>query len=351
MPSVELTLKVFLSIHILRTLDSIPVGPPNGVALIDSKLHIDGALLSRTIQAVGRSDFYAAMLVLVGQEVRHDLLALARYSRLAPPDFIAPIDFDEAAKQRYFDGLYLLDPFYRLWQDHGAPGVVTLRNVAPADLWLSRYATEFLYDVRISDEVCVFLPPLGGASVALIVDRASGHFSAAEHHRVSTLYPVLAGLHELHVRTVFTSGLKNDFAPHVGRKPLRLLDHQGVELYVTPTWPADSTFRPSARHQIRLDPDFVLAPNGVIEYLDFTNEPAGAPAQLHDALARHLTPRERDIVQLTLAGYPTISIAQKLKLAVGSVKNHRTRIFRKLDITTERELFLVQRAADDGAVN
>jgi hypothetical protein len=47
---------------------------------------------------VGRSDFYTAMLNLVGQEVQHDLLALARYSRVAPPDFIAPVDFDEAAK-------------------------------------------------------------------------------------------------------------------------------------------------------------------------------------------------------------------------------------------------------------
>jgi DNA-binding CsgD family transcriptional regulator len=35
-----------------------------------------------------------------------------------------------------------------------------------------------------------------------------------------------------------------------------------------------------------------------------------------------------------------------LGLAVGTVKNHRTRIFRKLDITTERELFLIQRSPD-----
>jgi DNA-binding CsgD family transcriptional regulator len=314
---------------------------------IDTKLHIDAGALGRAVQMVGRSGFYAAMLVLVGREVPHDLLALARYSRYSPPDFIAPVDFDEAAKQRYFDGLYLSDPFYQFWQVQGAPGVVTLQNVAPADLWRSPYATEFLHYVKISDEVCVFLPPLGGASVALIMDRAIGSFTQPEHQRICALYPVLAALHELHVRTVFTSGLNSDFAPEAGKRPLRLVDHHGVEMYATPTWPTGDAFRPAARRQIRLDPDFVLAPNGTIEYLDF--DPPGAAVVLSESLSRRLTPRERDIVQLTLAGHPTVSIAKRLGLAVGSVKNHRTRIFRKLDITTERELFLVQRAADDGS--
>src|ERR1700758_4550654 len=124
---------------------------------MSATLHVDRTLLCQTIDAVGCGNFYGLMLELVGHQVRHDLLAIARYSRVAPPDFIAPVDFDEAAKQRYFEGLYEFDPFYRLWQDRGAPGVVTLQNVAPADLWGSRYATEFLHDVRISDEVCVFL--------------------------------------------------------------------------------------------------------------------------------------------------------------------------------------------------
>jgi DNA-binding CsgD family transcriptional regulator len=53
-----------------------------------------------------------------------------------------------------------------------------------------------------------------------------------------------------------------------------------------------------------------------------------------------LTPRERDIVSLILQGHPTVSIARHLGLARGTVKNHRRRLYRKLDITSERELFL-----------
>lgn len=288
---------------------------------------------------VGRGEFYPALLVLMGQQVRHDLLALARYSRCAPPDLLAPADFDAAAIRRYYDGLYLFDPFYRLWQDQGVPGVVTLQEVAPADLWASPYATEFLHDVRISDEVCVFLPPLGGASVTLIMDRAAGRFSPAERQRIRELYPVLAGLHELHVRSVLSSGL-NARVARAGQ-PHRLIDHAGVEIYATPSWPSHDGGPPSARRQIRLEADFVLAPGGTIEYLDTADETAGQ--ELHARLSDPLTPRERDVVNLTLAGYPTISIAKRLGLAVGTVKNHRTRIFRKLDITTERELFLAQR--------
>ena len=100
------------------------------------------------------------------------------------------------------------------------------------------------------------------------MDRAHGHFSQAEHQRVTALYPVLATLHDLHVRTVFTSSLTRDFAPQVGRRPLRLMDHQGVELYATPTWPSKATLCASARRMVRLDTDFALAPNGTIEYLE-----------------------------------------------------------------------------------
>ncbi len=52
-----------------------------------------------------------------------------------------------------------------------------------------------------------------------------------------------------------------------------------------------------------------------------------------------LTPRERDVVALVLEGHPTATIAGRLALSRGTVKNLRRRIYRKLDITTERELF------------
>ena len=52
---------------------------------------------------------------------------------------------------------------------------------------------------------------------------------------------------------------------------------------------------------------------------------------------------------LTLKGYPVIEIARKLGLSRGTVKNYRLAIYRKLDITTERELFGEYMAALRGA--
>ena len=53
-----------------------------------------------------------------------------------------------------------------------------------------------------------------------------------------------------------------------------------------------------------------------------------------------LSARERELVKLILAGHPTVSIARKLGITAGTAKNHRLHIYKKLDITTERELFL-----------
>ncbi|MBT1159668.1 helix-turn-helix transcriptional regulator [Aminobacter anthyllidis] len=53
-----------------------------------------------------------------------------------------------------------------------------------------------------------------------------------------------------------------------------------------------------------------------------------------------LTRREHDIVRLIFLGYPNIKIAERLHLSVNTVKNHRKRMYLKLDITTERELIL-----------
>jgi DNA-binding CsgD family transcriptional regulator len=53
-----------------------------------------------------------------------------------------------------------------------------------------------------------------------------------------------------------------------------------------------------------------------------------------------LTKRQSEILKLALRGYPSSTIAQKLKLTQGTVRNHRKEIYAKMDVTTEREIFL-----------
>lgn len=52
-----------------------------------------------------------------------------------------------------------------------------------------------------------------------------------------------------------------------------------------------------------------------------------------------LTPRESEIVEYLLQGHPPSLIATTMGVSVGTIRNHKHRLYNKLDITTERELF------------
>ncbi len=61
---------------------------------------------------------------------------------------------------------------------------------------------EFLAQLAISDEVGVFLSPLGRASEALFLERCSGKIREHELPALRRI-PVLAGLFKSHVGTLF----------------------------------------------------------------------------------------------------------------------------------------------------
>ena len=59
---------------------------------------------------------------------------------------------------------------------------------------------------------------------------------------------------------------------------------------------------------------------------------------IDEACGARLTPREREIVRLMLRGLPCSLIARHLGVREGTVRNHRLRLYAKLDINSEREL-------------
>jgi DNA-binding CsgD family transcriptional regulator len=99
----------------------------------------------------------------------------------------------------------------------------------------------------------------------------------------------------------------------------------------------------SVCHWRKLDDAFAPAPGGILCTIE-PRSPGYITADIGDVLSRFqrkhdLTPRERDIMDLVLQGCPNSRIATKLAIAIGTVRNHRYRLYNKLDITTERELF------------
>ncbi|MDB5556480.1 MAG: hypothetical protein JWL86_6464 [Rhizobium sp.] len=306
---------------------------------------------------IGSEAFYDRLLEVLGALVEADLLSLVRYSSFGAPDLIIPREIRAEVSTPYNSGLYALDPFHHYWQTVAQPAVKSLRRLAPDELWKGGYALEFMRAARISDEIAVFLPPIGGASPTLILDRAKGSFSALELARVERVFPLLAGLHNAHLRAIVSRGM----IAHAAEKPFRLIDRSGKELAANLAWKklaVDSASGlaealaafgnpgvtqaslPDGRLLIRspLGADFGAAPGGLCDQVEVL--PLSGPSTSPDSWLAPLTHRERQIVMLTLEGHPIAGIAKRLGVTSGTIKNHRLRLYQKLDITTERELFL-----------
>lgn len=320
--------------------------------------------IATAIERSGSHKFYAALLDLTRAYTGFRLASLVRYSRIGIPEIVYPGDFSPDLNGKYLDFFYSFDPFHIYWQKGGAANWVTLGDATREDFWSTSYANEFLIPFGISDEVCFFMPALGAASVGVIVDRPAGRFTAGEISLFRSLYPLLCALHDNHIRMVLLSGQAENTETVLSARPMRLIDAAGNELFATSAW-RDLTSRdlstlahlptdaiPAARVtpmsgnrallRTALPDDFFAAPGGMVEQID----PIGfrphdlSRNTLPEHIALRLTDRERGIVLLILRGFPTASIATHLNLSVGTVKNHRGRIYAKLDITTERELFL-----------
>ncbi len=243
------------------------------------------AALSTSIAAIGGQDHVGRLIDLIGALVLHDKVTVVRYSATQRPEFVSWRNYSPALVRKYLETFYVFDPFYADWRRNRRPGVVRLRSGAQA--LGGPYIADFLGESEISDEVGVLLADGGDWCLGIFLDRGRQKFSATEVERLETFFAVFAALHGQDVR-------------------LRAPD-----------------FRRTAQEAER------------------GREPGLAgKLSLPDTLWPELTQRERELVALMLAGHPPAAIAQRLGISAGTVKNHRRNIYLKLDITTERELFL-----------
>ena len=249
--------------------------------------------LSAAIDSVGSDAHVDRMTDLIAALVPHDFVTVVRYSVTERPEFVSHRNYSDEMVARYLDTYYPYDPFYAQWRDEQRPGVVRLLPAAPVP-----YVAEFLGQSVISDELGVLLDDGPGWCLGIFLDRSRGRFAKAEVTRLESQFSVLASLHALDTRA---------------RKPAFRRTRQ-------PAGPGKDP-----RPRLSMPRDGGLWPD--------------------------LSERERQVVSLILAGHPTAGIARKLGLSPGTVKNHRRNIYSKLDITTERELFIQYIDATGGMVD
>lgn len=320
--------------------------------------------LGETVRAIGGDGFQVRLLHLFASIIPNDMSMIVRYARFSAPDYLVYEGIPHHLIELYRASYYRFDPFYSYWQKRERGGVVSLRDVAPPGLPRSAYRRVFQRQANIFDELGMFLPGLGGSSIALFLERSKGWFTPEEKKRAALIYPAIAELYRAHVGRIFAT-LDRGGPPGAGERAMLLMDGAGARVHANRAWRDQEAAGPEVAraliklgeradgriemtggrmlHVERLERDFPLAPAGRL----FIIEQVGLPPERlkpREVLGRHgtgLTPRERDIVQLVLEGHPTAAIAAKLGIGRGTIKNHRKRIYDKLDITSERELFLL----------
>lgn len=284
-----------------------------------------------------------------------------RYSRSAAPIYVCYEELDRQLMQDYVDGLYRIDPVYRLCKVSAQPGVFTLDSLGTSERQNAQYSKQFLSQAGMVDDLIILFPAPGSCMIALIFERSTP-FKAAEVDQLRQVFPLLAGMQKAHERiqmSLTISGYNDKSLAY------RILDRDEKIVFDSEPWSEVfarqpvlrshvDRLRPRAQQSLVLDPGFVVraqplldeyaaAPGGMLLILEH-GHPGMPPVNPIDAAELFtetvLTPRERDIVRLIFLGFPNAKIAEKLKLSVNTVKNHRKRLYHKLDITTERELLL-----------
>ena len=313
-------------------------------------------------RSIGTEPFYERLLSVFGSLIGHDSAWIIRYSRVAAPDVRFTRNVPQHVLDIYESTFFAVDPFFRFWAEITKPGVVLLSDVLTEDNEL--YREGFQIKARFLDEMALFFPVIGHSGLALFVQRSVVPFSDEDRAKAQHIFPALEGIHRAHVgRLFYELRYRSDNADRtLIQAPTLIVDRCGTPAYVSPAWrdaeqkiaelrgvvaawhhdeqrKALTSLNVGPSHQIRIeafDRDFPLAPEGFMLILE---QASTLDAKLAAALQKlDLTSRERDILMLTVQGKTTGEIAQALAISKGTIKNHRLRMYRKLNVTSERAL-------------
>lgn len=191
------------------------------------------------------------------------------------------------ALSRYLKGGYLLDPFYVACISGEKAGLWRMREIAPDGFFSSDFVSSREVHPCISEdegslvEEIGFIIPLGdGASAvySLMRNKGGSPFSTNEFERLQVISPIIAASMQRHRGG---SGTTQQSPPQYGT--------------------SESAFRL--------------------------------------AFGDRLTPTQHNVVRLILRGHSNVSIAAHMGIAEGTAKLHRHNIYRRLNITSQSELF------------
>jgi DNA-binding CsgD family transcriptional regulator len=254
------------------------------------------APFAHALDRYDQSDGVDALLAAIGSRARFHLALSVVHRQNGGPSYVFDTFSGPKAKravQLFIAGTYLLNPFYNAYLAGLPAGIHLMRDLAPDD-----YLGSDLYrglDIRRHEDeelgyrthgwpegmeeliIAVDLPGGEMAEISLSRIRSEGGFDAASITRLCEAYALIAAIFR------------------------RMWAHRS---------------RGEARPQPR-----------AIDHL-FTDFGRGL-----------LSPREREVALLILKGHSSESIGYHLGISIATVKTHRQKLYAKLNLSTQQELF------------
>ena len=301
----------------------------------DRLIHLAGS--------VGEGGFHAALLNLIEGLVPGDNAQVMSYPIVGRPAYLVSHDTTDDSERLYMDYFYRFDPYYRLLRGTSDFGVRRDSDIRPKGYDEGGYYSRFFPMTGVDDYLSLALPAHELASdghTGVFVGRRKG-FAAREQKIMERLLPAclrlgLAHGHRLERGAALPCALYQDGAEIFANAAWRGLQDSGVTDLAW-YWQAPESARPRLLlyPSGRLFVDLYAPEAADLRLVTFLPEGDDAARFLH----ARLTPRERQIVRLILAGHDNAGIALQLGIGEGTLRNHRKRLHKKLGVHAERDLF------------
>ncbi|MEP5765034.1 MAG: helix-turn-helix transcriptional regulator [Halieaceae bacterium] len=242
--------------------------------------------LSRAIGALGSDQFFPLLTEAICRQIKVDYPQIWLYHSELPPRCIyheVPAYAQRAQIELYLEGPYREDPFYQISMNQPRGRFYRLADLIEGQLEDSHYYRDYYGDTATVDEVIYLARLANGSVINISLMRKSGH-GQFDREEFSFLRALAAPIAEL------------------------LRSHSQLADF---------------NNRYLLEPDI----DGVIDH---------AFQAFGSSL---LSPREKSVLELMLRGYGSHASADRLGIALETLRRHRKSIYRKLDVSSQTDLF------------
>lgn len=240
------------------------------------------AHISPLFSNLGQDSFCEKLLELIHLQVAGDSSVILLYRKGDQPKIL----FDrtssaerQAMHDNYFNGTYLLSPYYLHWQAGGHEDMVRLEDITPDGYFETVYYTDYYSGSGLIDEVGYLIPLTQDSAVMFLLSRTT-KLQPFTHDDLD----YLAALKKIIIAALRQHFTLSSLPP---RTIMRAWLEDGLRLFGSSV----------------------------------------------------LTERESQVVQLMLRGHSSKSCARELAISPTTERVHRRNIYAKLKITSQAELF------------